>query len=60
MSRMVGPMFEGSPLMALPLIALALFLAVFVAVILRVVARGAAPYQAHARRMLDDESGGGS
>jgi hypothetical protein len=53
-------MFEGSPLLALPLVALAMFLLVFVAVTLRLVARGAAPYEAHARRMLEDEDGGAS
>lgn len=60
MSRMIGPMFEGSPLLALPLLALALFVLVFVAVVVRLVARGSAPYQAEARRILDDENGGAS
>jgi len=54
-SRMIGPMFEGSPLLLLPLLALALFGAAFVAVVVRVLVQGRAHYEAHARSPLADE-----
>lgn len=55
MSRHVQALFEGSPLLALPLLALALFCAVFVAVVVRLVLQGAAHNDAIARSILDDE-----
>ena len=55
MSRFVGSLFEGSPLLLLPLVGLALFGAVFIAVVARVLLHGARHYDAQARVLLDDE-----
>ncbi len=56
MSRHVQALFEGSPLLALPLLALALFCAVFVAVVVRLAFQGGADNDAIARSILDDET----
>jgi hypothetical protein len=55
MSRLVGPLFEGSPLLLLPLVALAIFAAVFVAVVARLVLLGSRPFQARAEAPLEGE-----
>lgn len=56
MSRIVGPLFEGSPLLLLPLLALALFGAVFVAVVVRLLIQGRSHYDEHSRVPLEDEN----
>lgn len=55
MSRIIGPLFEGSPLLIMPLLALALFAAVFLAVVTRLLLQGRAHYDAHSRAPLADE-----
>jgi hypothetical protein len=55
MSRHVVSMLQGSPLLSLPLLALALFGAVFLAVLVRLARQGAAHYDGHARTPLEDE-----
>ena len=55
MSRIIGPLFAGSPLMLLPLVALCLFGAVFVAVVVRLIVQGKQHYDPHARTPLQAE-----
>ncbi len=55
MSRLIGPMFDGSPLLLLPLLALALFVLVFSAVVVRLALRGAKAFDPASRMPLDDE-----
>ena len=55
MSRIVGSLFEGSPLLLLPLVALALFGGVFIAVVARLLVQGREHYEEHARVALADE-----
>lgn len=56
MSRIIGPLFEGSPLLVLPLVALALFVLVFMAVVARLILQGKSHYDAQAAAPLADES----
>lgn len=55
MSRIIGPLFEGSPLLVMPLLALALFATVFTAVVVRLLLQGKAHYDAQAHAPLADE-----
>jgi hypothetical protein len=59
MGRLIGPMFENSPLLVLPLLALAIFLGVFVVTLARTYRRGAGEYEGVAALPLakDDEGG---
>ena len=59
MSRIIGPLFEGSPLLIMPLLALALFAAVFLAVVVRLLLQGKSHYDAQAQAPLADEQVGG-
>lgn len=61
MGRLIGPMFENSPLLVLPLVALAIFLGAFVVTLARTYRKGAAEYEGVAALPLtDDEEGGKS
>lgn len=55
MSRLLGPLFEGDAIMALPLVALVLFFGVFVLAVVRVFTQDRAVLDAIARQPLDDE-----
>lgn len=55
MSRLLGPLFENSPLMLLPLLALVLFGMAFLTTVARVYGRSARSYEPVARRPLDDD-----
>jgi len=59
MARIIGPMFEGSPLMLLPLVSLFLFLGAFVVVFVRAYLKRAKDYDDVASLPLadDDERG---
>jgi hypothetical protein len=54
-SRIIGPLFEGSPLLFMPLLALILFAAVFFAVVARLIWQGKAHYDTQARTPLADD-----
>ena len=54
MSRLIGPMFAGSPLLLLPLISLVIFFLTFAAVLLRTYRRKATDYADIERLPLDD------
>lgn len=56
MSRLIGPLFEGHPLMIWPLVALALFGITFVAVVARLVLQGSKHHDALAAAPLADEA----
>lgn len=65
MARLIGPMFTDSPLLALPILSLALFLGAFVLITVRTYRRRAADYASVATLPLADddstqeEEGGG-
>jgi cbb3-type cytochrome oxidase subunit 3 len=53
-SRLLGPLFEDSPLLVLPLFGLLLFFLTFVMVVVRLFSRDRAAFDALARQPLDD------
>lgn len=55
MSRLMGELFSGSPLLVLPLVALALFVSAFVAIVVRAYRRTADQYQGEAGLPLGDD-----
>lgn len=55
MRAMAAEFFQGSTLMAWPLIALVIFIAVFAVAAVVVIRRGAASFDAVARLPLEDE-----
>lgn len=56
MGRLIGPMFADSPLLALPILSLAIFLGVFLVVSFRTYRRGAAGYSDVAALPLADDA----
>ena len=60
MSKILAPMFEGSPLMVLPLVSLFLFLTAFIVVTVRAYARRARDYDDLASLPLSDDEKGDS
>jgi cbb3-type cytochrome oxidase subunit 3 len=57
MGRLIGPMFADSPLLALPILSLAIFLGVFFLVSYRTFRRSAADYsELAALPLADDDS----
>lgn len=57
MGRLIGPMFADSPLLALPILSLAIFLGVFLLVSFRTFGRKAAEYsEVAALPLADDDS----
>ena len=54
LSQLLGPLFEGNPLIVLPIVALAIFLGVFFAVTVRVLARKATTFDDVASLPLDE------
>jgi len=54
-SRIIGSLFQGSPLLFLPLLALAIFATVFIGVVVRLLLQGKSHYDAQARTPLADE-----
>lgn len=57
MGRLIGPMFADSPLLALPILSLAIFLGVFILVSYRTYRRSAAEYsESAALPLADDDS----
>lgn len=56
MGRMVSELMSGHPVVALPIVALLVFVGVFLAVVARVVWRGAKAYDSVASVPLSDES----
>jgi cbb3-type cytochrome oxidase subunit 3 len=54
MGRLIGPMFADSPLLALPILSLAIFLGVFLLVSFRTYRRSAAEYSDLAALPLAD------
>jgi cbb3-type cytochrome oxidase subunit 3 len=57
MGRLIGPMFADSPLLALPILSLAIFLGVFLFVSFRTYRRSAAEYSdVAALPLADDDS----
>lgn len=60
MGRLIGPMFENSPLLLLPLAALAIFLGVFLFAFARTYLRGKSEYEAVAALPLADDDQGGA
>ncbi len=57
MARLLGPMFEGSPLMVLPLVTLILFFITFLFVAIRAYAKRARDYDDVAALPLEDDKG---
>lgn len=55
MSRLIGPMFAGSPLLLLPIVSLAIFFATFALVLVRTYRRDAAEYSSIEKLPLDSE-----
>ena len=53
MARMIGPMFMDSPLLAIPLTVLLLFVGVFAAITVRALAKPSAAHAAMAQLPLD-------
>ena len=54
MSKLLYPMFERSPLLALPIIAMLIFMVVFVLVAIRAIMQSGAEVDSMARLPLDD------
>lgn len=55
MSRLIGPMFAGSPLLLLPIVSLAIFFATFALVFIRTYRRDATEYSSIEKLPLDTE-----
>lgn len=56
MGRLIGPMFADSPLLALPILSLAIFLGTFLLVAARTYRRSASEYDAFAALPLGDDA----
>lgn len=57
MAKLLGPMFEGSPLMVLPIVSLFLFFITFAVVAVRAYAKKASEYEGAASLPFSDDEG---
>lgn len=55
MAKLLGPMFENSPLLLLPIVALLIFLTVFLIIVARTFRKSTAVFEKDASLPLNDE-----
>ena len=60
MAKLLSPLFEHSPLLALPIIAMLIFMATFILVTVRAMRQAKDEHEAMARIPLDDSHGNDS